>query len=98
MATEREEALKVLRYLQLKKGCRGARIHHETMDRRANAIRCLLGLCGSCNYLRIRIVCPHYGQDVSLSCTMNLNPIELSENTPLGNEFICDKFKDKESK
>jgi hypothetical protein len=97
MATDLEvrDARSVIRHLQSRSTRRHSRVHSGADDENADRIRALEGKCGHCVYLVLNFNHQDGRDIVKLRCREGQEPVTLYQNTDLGKEANCPKFKER---
>ena len=88
------EAIDALRGILSTRGTRHSRIHDDTADENLARLRALepRGLCGQCEHLKIKMFINDGRKRVQLRCNAEESPLELYQDTPMGEVPVCPKF------
>jgi len=92
--TEIQEGISNLRRMQALVGKKGSRLHEETAAKNADRLRVLLlGPCRDCISLKVEFeTIPAHGRGTVLRCKLGHSPLNLAQNTPIGEKMMCDSF------
>lgn len=85
-------AKEVVRQLFGRYGKPHQRIHKDAAMDNVNRMRALEGLCGHCANLKLRFGRRDGKEIVTLGCAKGQFPLEIYENTPIGDEAFCHQF------